>query len=133
MVRCANLQRGRSGGGAGHDVGWMTRGPCRNGLPENAGGSERAAATTEEESRMTRGRFATVLLAVALLLAGLGVRNGSAQERLSIATGGTGGVYYPYGGGMENVVSDNLDGVDVTAEVISASVDKRLWIERGDA
>ncbi len=82
---------------------------------------------------MTRGRLATVLLAVALLLAGLGVRDGRAQDRISIATGGTGGVYYPYGGGMANVISENLEGVDVTAEVTSASVDNMLLIESGDA
>jgi uncharacterized protein len=43
--------------------------------------------------------------------------------RLSIATGGTGGVYYPYGGGMAAVLSKHLPGVDVTAEVTAASVD----------
>jgi TRAP transporter TAXI family solute receptor len=67
-------------------------------------------------------------LAVALTATGAG-----AQERLSIATGGTGGVYYPYGGAMANVLSENLEGIDVTAEVTSASVDNMLFIESGDA
>ena len=50
---------------------------------------------------------------------------GSAQTktRLSIATGGTGGVYYPYGGGMAAVLSKHLAGVEATAEVTAASVD----------
>jgi TRAP transporter TAXI family solute receptor len=43
--------------------------------------------------------------------------------RLSIATGGTGGVYYPYGGGMAAVISKHLAGVEATAEVTAASVD----------
>jgi TRAP transporter TAXI family solute receptor len=43
--------------------------------------------------------------------------------RLSIATGGTGGVYYPYGGGMAAVLSKHLPGVEATAEVTAASVD----------
>ena len=43
--------------------------------------------------------------------------------RLSIATGGTGGVYYPYGGGMAAVLSKHLTGVEATAEVTAASVD----------
>lgn len=49
----------------------------------------------------------------------------SAQSkvRLSIATGGTGGVYYPMGGGMAAILSKHLPGVDVTAEVTAASVD----------
>ncbi len=43
--------------------------------------------------------------------------------RLSIVTGGTGGVYYPYGGGMAAVLTKHLPGVDATAEVTAASVD----------
>jgi TRAP transporter TAXI family solute receptor len=57
----------------------------------------------------------------------------SAQDRLSIATGGTGGVYYPYGGAMANILSENLDGVEVTAEATAASVDNMLLIESEDA
>jgi TRAP transporter TAXI family solute receptor len=45
------------------------------------------------------------------------------KTRLSIATGGTGGVYYPYGGGMAAVLSRHLPGVEATAEVTAASVD----------
>lgn len=43
--------------------------------------------------------------------------------RLSIATGGTGGIYYVVGGGMAAVISKNLPGVEATAEVTAASVD----------
>ncbi len=43
--------------------------------------------------------------------------------RLSIATGGTGGVYYPLGGGFANVLSKSIPGVEATAEVTSGSVD----------
>jgi TRAP transporter TAXI family solute receptor len=42
---------------------------------------------------------------------------------LSIATGGTGGVYYPYGGGIAKVLNESLPAVRVTAEVTAASVD----------
>jgi uncharacterized protein len=45
------------------------------------------------------------------------------KVRLSIVTGGTGGVYYPYGGGMAAVLSKHLPGVEATAEVTAASVD----------
>ena len=41
---------------------------------------------------------------------------------LSIATGGTGGVYYPLGGGMANVFSKNIPGMTATAEVTGGSV-----------
>lgn len=45
------------------------------------------------------------------------------KVRLSVVTGGTGGVYYPYGGGMAAVLTKHLPGVEVTAEVTAASVD----------
>ena len=57
----------------------------------------------------------------------------AAQDRLSIATGGTGGVYYPYGGALANVLSEAIEGVEVTAEVTAASVDNMLLIENQDA
>ncbi len=49
-------------------------------------------------------------------------------QRLSVATGGTGGVYYPYGGGVAKVISDNLDGVEATAEVTAGTVDNLKFI-----
>ena len=49
--------------------------------------------------------------------------------RLSIATGGTSGVYYVYGGGLANVISRNLPGTAATAEATSASVDNMRLID----
>ncbi len=51
---------------------------------------------------------------------------GHAQKktiRLSIGTGGTGGVYYVLGGGMAQVISKYVAGAEATAEVTAASVD----------
>ena len=45
------------------------------------------------------------------------------KNRLSIATGGTGGVYYPLGGGMAALISKHLPNTEATAEVTTASVD----------
>jgi TRAP transporter TAXI family solute receptor len=53
--------------------------------------------------------------------------------RLSIATGGTGGVYYPLGGGMANVLSKYIPYAEATAEVTSASVDNCLLVGAGKA
>ena len=50
-------------------------------------------------------------------------RQAGARTRLSIATGGTGGVYYPYGGAIARVITAHLPGVEATAEVTAASVD----------
>jgi uncharacterized protein len=55
------------------------------------------------------------------------------SQFLSIATGGTGGVYYPYGGGLAKVLNENLPNVRATAEVTSASVDNLKLIRDGKA
>src|SRR5215208_874130 len=43
-------------------------------------------------------------------------------QNISIATGGTGGVYYPLGGGMAAVLSKYVQGIQATAEVTGGSV-----------
>jgi TRAP transporter TAXI family solute receptor len=52
-------------------------------------------------------------------------------RRLSIATGGTGGVFYPYGGGIAKVLTEHLPRTEVTAEVTAASVDNLKFIKQG--
>ncbi|MBU21664.1 MAG: C4-dicarboxylate ABC transporter substrate-binding protein [Acidobacteria bacterium] len=47
---------------------------------------------------------------------------------LSVATGGTGGVYYPYGGGIAKVISDHLGSVEATAEVTAGTVDNLKFL-----
>jgi TRAP transporter TAXI family solute receptor len=56
---------------------------------------------------------------------------GGGMRRLSIATGGTGGVFYPYGGGIARVLSEDLPNVEVTAEVTAASVDNLKFVKQG--
>ncbi|HUF48072.1 MAG TPA: TAXI family TRAP transporter solute-binding subunit [Vicinamibacterales bacterium] len=50
---------------------------------------------------------------------------------LSLATGGTGGVYYPYGGALAQLITDNIPGVQATAEVTGASVDNLKLLQLG--
>jgi TRAP transporter TAXI family solute receptor len=71
-------------------------------------------------------------LAVILVIAGCG-SGGNNPQFLSIATGGTGGVYYPYGGGIAKVLNENLPHVRATAEVTAASVDNLKLIRDGRA
>jgi TRAP transporter TAXI family solute receptor len=52
---------------------------------------------------------------------------------LVIATGGTGGVYYPLGGGLADVISENLEGYTATISETNASVDNMLLIADGGA
>lgn len=57
---------------------------------------------------------------------------GAAQaQNLSIATGGTGGVYYPMGGGLASVLSSKVPGMSATAEVTGGSVDNLNLIGTG--
>jgi TRAP transporter TAXI family solute receptor len=45
------------------------------------------------------------------------------QTTIAIATGGTGGVYYPLGGGMANILTKYVPGYAATARVTGGSVD----------
>ena len=62
-----------------------------------------------------------------LLVASFAVR----AQNISIATGGTGGVYYPMGGGLANVLSKHVPGMQATAEVTGGSVDNLNLIGTG--
>ena len=72
-------------------------------------------------------------LCAAIACSGGDRRSGSGSRFLSIATGGTGGVYYPYGGGIAKILNENLPGVRATAEVTAASVDNLKLIRDGRA
>jgi TRAP transporter TAXI family solute receptor len=61
------------------------------------------------------------LMRVAALAAGSLAFAVQAQN-LSIGTGGTGGVYYPLGGGIAAVLSKHVPGMQATAEVTGGSV-----------
>lgn len=73
---------------------------------------------------------ALVLGAGGLVLGACGGQGGDVRF-LSIATGGTGGVYYPYGGALARVFTEDVPGVQVTAEVTSASVDNLKLMQQG--
>lgn len=79
-------------------------------------------------------RLSILLLPLTIGLAfAAGCGEGSSAQFLSIATGGTGGVYYPYGGGIAKVLNENLPNVRATAEVTAASVDNLKLIRDGKA
>ena len=48
--------------------------------------------------------------------------------RLSIATGGTGGVFYPLGGGIAKIIGESIPHVEATAEATAASVDNLKFL-----
>jgi TRAP transporter TAXI family solute receptor len=92
-------------------------------------------------ARPARSLLGTALAATLLLTAcGGGDSGGSgggegaqAGGTLTFATGGTGGVYYPYGGGIANLLSSQLDGTVVTVQETNASVDNMQLLASGQA
>src|SRR3712207_468877 len=79
---------------------------------------------------MLKGIFKGALVAAAVLVAGAAQAQ---QKTIAIGTGGTGGVYYPLGGAMANVLSKYLPGVQATAEVTGGSVDNLKLIGSGQS
>ena len=61
----------------------------------------------------------------------LGLASTAFAQNLSVATGGTGGVYYPMGGGLAAVLSKHVQGMQATAEVTGGSVDNLNLIGSG--
>jgi TRAP transporter TAXI family solute receptor len=69
--------------------------------------------------------FKVIALSLSFLCASVSAQN------ISIATGGTGGVYYPMGGGLASVLSSKVLGMSATAEVTGGSVDNLNLIGTG--
>ena len=80
---------------------------------------------------MKRG-FTFALAAVTAAVLALGAAQAQ-QRTIAIGTGGTGGVYYPIGGGLANLLSKNLPNTQATAEVTGGSVDNLKLINSGQS
>ncbi|MPZ67808.1 MAG: TAXI family TRAP transporter solute-binding subunit [Pseudonocardiaceae bacterium] len=52
---------------------------------------------------------------------------------ISIATGTTGGVYFPVGGAMAEILGNQVDGITATAEATGASVENIRLVSAGDS
>jgi uncharacterized protein len=80
------------------------------------------------------GRNALALAGGAALMPLLGTPSSMAATRyLVIGTGGTGGVFYPYGGGLAALLSKKLPDTQVTAEVTGGSVDNVKLLGAGES
>jgi hypothetical protein len=75
------------------------------------------------------------LLFTALAACAVAAAPAVAQQKvaLSIATGPTGGVYYPLGGGMANILAKSIPGLSVTAESTAGSVANHEFMATGKA
>lgn len=55
------------------------------------------------------------------------------RTRLTVATGGTGGVYFVYGGGLARILTEKMQNTQATAQVTGGSVDNVNLVSSGDA
>jgi hypothetical protein len=85
-----------------------------------------------KEKKMRNYLKAAAMLAVTAGIALAGPAHAQ-QKTLAIGTGGTGGVYYPLGGAIANVLSKNLPNTQATAEVTGGSVDNLKLIGSGQS
>jgi TRAP transporter TAXI family solute receptor len=93
----------------------------------NARKSQKAKRTT---MRWTIVATIFTVFCIALLIVS-GTTLAQQKKAISIGTGGTGGVYYPYGGGIASVITKYIPGVEATAEVTAASGDNCMLLGEG--
>jgi TRAP transporter TAXI family solute receptor len=75
-----------------------------------------------------------VLAFAAVTAASLALGGALAQQRaIAIGTGGTGGVYYPIGGALANLISKTFPNMQATAQVTGGSVDNLKLINSGQS
>ncbi len=74
---------------------------------------------------------ASIILSICIVLA-LAGPVAAKTTFVSIGTGGTGGIYYPYGGGVAEVWSKYVKGVKAVAEVTGASVENVKLAHKGE-
>ncbi len=72
-----------------------------------------------------------LVLAISLVMGMLSFGMAAERQFVAIATGGTGGTYYPLGGALAQMISNNVEGLIVTAQSGNASVANCNLISRG--
>ena len=77
----------------------------------------------------------TILAAAAVfaLTGANGAASAQQAKQLSIATGGTGGIYYPLAGGFGTILAKEIPGITATAEVTGGSLDNMKLVGSGNA
>ena len=72
-----------------------------------------------------------LILAISLVVGMLSFGMAAERQFIAIATGGTGGTYYPLGGALAQMLSNNVEGLIVTAMTSNASIENCNLIGRG--
>jgi len=60
-------------------------------------------------------RFSALLALGAIAMIGATALQAQQARQLSIATGGTGGIYYPLAGGFGSIIAKEIPGITATA------------------
>jgi TRAP transporter TAXI family solute receptor len=72
-----------------------------------------------------------VILSALLMFSACSKAN--AQKDYILATGGTSGTYYPFGGAIANIWNTKIDNMNVTAQATGASAENLRLINKGEA
>ena len=74
--------------------------------------------------------IAAAVLGLALLATGC---KGPTNKNYILATGGTSGTYYPFGGAIANIWNTKIENMNVTAQATGASAENLRLINKGEA
>ena len=75
-------------------------------------------------------KISSLLLVAAIMLASC---SKNAKKDYILATGGTGGTYYPFGGAIANIWNTKVENMNVTAQATGASAENLRLINKGEA
>jgi uncharacterized protein len=78
-------------------------------------------------------KFRALVAFGAIAMSSVWTADAQQSQQLSIATGGTGGVYYPLGGGFGSILGKTFPGTTATAQVTGGSVANLQLIGSGKA
>lgn len=79
---------------------------------------------------MKKSIFGAAVLSIAMLFTAC---TGTTQKDYILATGGTSGTYYPFGGAIANIWNTKMEGMNVTAQATGASAENLRLINKGEA
>lgn len=75
--------------------------------------------------------LSALLVMMIALLAGCGSDSAGEKKFLNIATGGTAGTYYPIGGAMAEILNNNIEGMNASAQSTGATVANINMLKEG--
>lgn len=76
---------------------------------------------------------ALLIVAACFIVAGFASAVAAADVKMVLATGGTAGTYYPFGGAMAKIWNSKIPGMNVTAQATGASVENVRLVNRKEA